>query len=212
MYLPLFIKTQQLRCLVVGGGSVAARKVERLLASCCALTVVAPAADARIREAAGRSLLVWHARKYSSGDCAGFQLVIAATPHEDVNRAVSAEAQELGIPVNVVDSPRLCTAVFGATWNEGPLMISVSTGGRAPFMAAAVRDRIGKATGGMGPWIEAAGEFRAAVRSEVRDPTTRAHLYRLFAERSRSGSSPSLPQGRTLADWLEWLGCSGTAD
>ena len=206
MYLPLFIKTQQLRCLIVGGGTVAARKVELLLASSCALTVVAPAIDARIRTAANRGLLTWHAREFTHGDCAGFQLVIAATCHEVVNRAVSTEAQKLGIPVNVVDAPELCTAIFGATWREGPLAIAISTGGRAPFMAAEVRDRIGEVAGGMGHWIEAAGQFRAAVRSEVKDPAVRARLYRLFAEGSRSGPSAALPQGRTVADWLEWLG------
>ena len=212
MYLPLFIKTQQLRCLVVGGGSVAARKVELLLASSCALTVVAPAVDARIRNAAGRSLLTWHAREFTDGDCAGFQLVIAATPHEVVNCTVSVEAQKLGIPVNVVDSPRLCTAIFGATWREGPLTISISSGGRAPFMAAEVRDRIGEAAAGMGRWMEAAGQFRAAVRTEVQDPAARARLYRLFAKCSRNGPPAALPRGRALADWLEWLGRRKTPD
>ena len=206
MYLPLFIKTQQLRCLIIGGGNVAARKVELLLASSCALTVVAPAIGARIRAALDRGLLTWHTRKYTRGDCEGFQLVIAATPHEAVNRAVSMEAQRLGIPVNVVDAPEFCTAIFGAIWREGPLTISISTGGQAPFMAAAIRDRIGEAAGGMGQWIEAAGQFRAAVRSEVKDPAVRARLHRLFAEGSRSGPAAALPQGRTVADWLEWLG------
>lgn len=185
---------------------MAARKVELLLASSCALTVVAPAIDARIRTAADRGLLIWHVREFADGDCAGFQLVIAATHHEAVNRAVSMEAQKLGIPVNVVDAPELCTAIFAATWREGPLAVAISTGGRAPFMAAEVRDRIGEAAGGMGPWIEAAGQFRAAVRSEVKDPASRARLYRLFAAGSRSGPPAALPQGRTVADWLGWLG------
>ena len=212
MYLPLFIKTQQLRCLVVGGGSVAERKVELLLASSCVVTVVAPSVDARIRTAAGSGLLTWHARDFTDGDCAGFQLVIAATPREAVNRAVSEEAQKLGIPVNVVDSLQLCTAIFGATWRDGPLTISISSGGTAPFMAAAVRDRIGKAAGGMGRWIEAGGQFRAAVRTEVRDPAARARLYRLFAERAQAGPPAALPRGRTLGDWLEWLGLCKTPD
>ena len=212
MYLPLFIKTEQLRCLVVGGGAVAARKVELLLASSCSLTVVAPEAGARIRTAAGCGLLTWHAREFRDGDCAGFQLVIAATPHEVVNRIVSVEARKLGIPVNVVDSPQLCTAIFGATWREGPLVVSISSSSRAPFMASAVRDRIGEAAGGMGRWIEAAGQFRAAVRAEVREPTARVRLYRLFAKCSRAGPPAALPQNRTLADWLEWLERCRTPD
>ncbi|MBZ5498299.1 MAG: bifunctional precorrin-2 dehydrogenase/sirohydrochlorin ferrochelatase [Acidobacteriia bacterium] len=204
-YLPLNFKLDRLPCLVIGGGKVAAHKVEMLLAAGCALTVVAPEIDGRIRNEVDRGLIRWLARAYAQGDCEGFHLVVAATPDEEVNRAVSAESRQKGIPVNVVDVPELCTVTFGAVWREGPLTVSVSTGGAAPFMAAAVRNRISALTRGMGEWVEAAGRFRTAVRSEVKDPTERNRLYGLFADRARISPPAGLPQSINLGDWLAWL-------
>jgi len=206
MYLPLYFKTDHLRCLVIGGGKVAARKVEMLLAAGCSLTLIAPEIERSIQEAADRGLLRWHARKYAGGDCEGFHLVIAATPCEETNRAVSFEAERRGIPANVVDVPDLCTVIFGASWHEGPLSVSVSTGGTAPFMAAVVRDRIAEAAGGLGEWVEAAGRFRAAVRHAIRESEEKEHLYRRFVDRIRRGSPPSgMPQSQELTEWLAWL-------
>jgi uroporphyrin-III C-methyltransferase/precorrin-2 dehydrogenase/sirohydrochlorin ferrochelatase len=205
MFLPLYFETNQMPCLVVGGGKVAARKIEMLLAAGCSLTVVAPTIDDPIRNAVRSGSLSWRERPYAPGDCKGFQLVVAATPHEEVNRAVSIEARRLGIPVNVVDAPELCTVIFTAVWRDGPLTISVSSGGTAPFMAAAIRDRISSVAGGLGAWVEAAGRFRAAVRAGVKDPGERGRLYRLFAARAQNLPPENLPKSQELADWLEWL-------
>lgn len=205
MFLPLYFKTKQMPCLVVGGGKVAARKIEMLLATDCSLTVVAPTIDDPILKAVDSGSLSWRARPYAPGDCEGFQLVVAATPHEEVNRAVSIEARRLGIPVNVVDAQELCTVIFAAVWRDGPLTISVSSGGAAPFMAAAIRDRISRVAGGMGAWVEAAGGFRAAVRTEVRNPAERNRLYRWFTARIQNLPPENMPESRKLADWLKWL-------
>lgn len=205
MYLPLFVKTDHLPCLIIGGGKVAAHKVETLLAAGCTLTLIAPEIEDSVREAAGRGLLRWLARVYRHGDCTGFQLVIAATACDETNRAVSSEAQQKGIPVNVVDVPELCTVIFGASWNEGPVTISVSTGGVAPFMAAAVRDRVAEAACGAGAWVEAAGRFRASVRRAVVDPGEKERLYRRFVARTQEQSAVAVPQGKDLADWLAFL-------
>jgi uroporphyrin-III C-methyltransferase/precorrin-2 dehydrogenase/sirohydrochlorin ferrochelatase len=205
MFLPLHFKTKQLSCLIIGGGNVAAHKVEILTSAGCPLTVVAPVIDSHIRHAVERSQVRWHARAFEAGDCAGFQLVIAATPHRAVNRMVSEEARSLGIPVNVVDDPELCTVFFGAIWQDGPLTISVSSGGTAPFMARALRDGIARAHAGMGAWVDAAAHFRAAVRNEVTDVKERSRLYRRFADKAESCPPDSLPQSTLLLDWLNWL-------
>jgi uroporphyrin-III C-methyltransferase/precorrin-2 dehydrogenase/sirohydrochlorin ferrochelatase len=205
MYLPLFHRMDDLPCLVVGGGSVAAHKMDLLLAAGCALTVVSPEIHERIRRAEQDRKLRWLPRKYRERDCAGFRLVVAATPDEMVNRAVYAEAVGFGIPVNVVDVPELCTVIFGASWTEGPLTVSVSTGGAAPFMASAVRDRISDAAAGLGPWVTAAAAFRHAVRQATADPAEREDLYRRFLARmSESVSAPPMQSG-ILKDWLPWL-------
>jgi siroheme synthase-like protein len=205
VYLPLYFPTRSMSCLIVGGGSVAARKVDILLASGCTVTVIAPQAEAALRKATELGRITWHRRAFAGGDCRGFQLVIAATRDPAVNRAVASESRKLGIPVNVVDAPDLCTVIFGASWREGPLTVSACSGGVAPFLAAAVRDRIAACLHGVGAWTEAAAGFRAAVRNGISDPEERGRLYMKFVERMRAAGPVGAPQRRSLQDWLTWL-------
>jgi uroporphyrin-III C-methyltransferase / precorrin-2 dehydrogenase / sirohydrochlorin ferrochelatase len=207
MDLPLFLKTDSLPCLVIGGGPVAAHKVEILVAAGCALNVVAPAVVDSIRKLAAEGRLRWLARRYQPGDCAGYHLVISATSCLETNRAVSAEAAAAGIPVNVVDAPELCTVTFGASWSEGPLTISVSTGGAAPFMGAAIRNRITQLARGWGDWVEAAARFRLAVRREIADPNEKNSLYQRFSACMFNRCHAAAPLHENLADWLAYLEC-----
>ena len=158
MFLPLVFKASGLRCLIVGGGEVAIRKLEMLSDFGCEATVIAPQIHNGIRERVESRTARWIEREYQSGDCRGFQLVVAATAQPAVNQAVSEEAKRLGIPVNVVDNPELCTVIFPAMWSEGPLTIAVSTKGVAPYMAAAVRDRLAAQGPQLARWVEAAAE------------------------------------------------------
>jgi siroheme synthase-like protein len=192
-------------CLIVGGGRVASHKAELLLGAGCAVSVIAPAAEDAIRAGSRHGRLDWRAREFAAGDCRGFGLVVAAGGNEEVNRAVAEESQRLGIPVNVVDAPELCTFIFGATWRDGPLTVSVSSGGEAPFMAAALRDRISASLEGMGSWVETAARFRATVRQATSDPGERRQLYRLFLRRIGRRKPAGAEPLRTLEEWLAWL-------
>ena len=206
MYLPLYLKADRLPCLMVGGGKVASRKCAQLLPAGCKLTVIAPEIGEAVRREVEGGRVRWLCRVYQPGDCEGFSLVVAATPHREVNQAVFLEAQSKGIPVNVVDVPELCTVIFGASWRDGPLEVSVTTGGKAPFMAAAVRDRISDVFCGVGAWVEAAERFRAAVRRKAPDPVQRDFLYRLFLDRMQRGGTVDPPPGSELEPWLAWIG------
>ncbi|MFH1575099.1 MAG: bifunctional precorrin-2 dehydrogenase/sirohydrochlorin ferrochelatase [Acidobacteriota bacterium] len=205
MFLPLFFKSEGLACLVIGGGEVAARKIEMLLGIGCAVTVISPEVVAPVRRLADSGGVQWLAREYQSGDCRDRQLVVAATQHREVNRAVFLEALSLGVPVNVVDDPELCTVIFPALWRDGALTVAVSTGGTAPFMAAAVRDRLAAAARPMGEWVEAAGRFRAAVREGTTDDRARNRLYREFLRAMAGADAAGTPDTADLAEWLAWL-------
>jgi uroporphyrin-III C-methyltransferase/precorrin-2 dehydrogenase/sirohydrochlorin ferrochelatase len=205
MYLPLVFKGAGMHCLIVGGGEVALRKVELLSAADCAVTVVAPHIHDGIQSAIETKGVRWIAREFRSGDCSGYQLVIAATERREVNRAVFDEAKSLCIPVNVVDDPELCTVIFPAVWQKDPLMISVGTGGGAPFMAAAVRDRVAAQGASLARWTEIAAEFRTVVRSEISDWNEKNLLYRKFTDTIRQGDPPDPPESRKLSDWMAWL-------
>jgi uroporphyrin-III C-methyltransferase/precorrin-2 dehydrogenase/sirohydrochlorin ferrochelatase len=205
MFLPLVFKGAGMRCLIIGGGQVALRKVELLSAAGCAITVIAPDIHDGIRRAVENQGVRWIEREFRSGDCSGYRLVIAATEHREINREIFDESASLGIPINVVDDPELCTVIFPAIYQKGPLTISVSTGGGAPFMAAAIRDRLAAQGSSLARWSEIAAEFRSAVRSEVDDWDEKNRLYRLFAEGIRSGNPPDPPESKKLRDWLLWL-------
>lgn len=204
MFLPLFFK-KGLPCLMVGGGQVASHKIKILLKVPCNITIIAPLiSDYTAQEVRSQSVR-WLEREYIVGDCKRFQLVIAATPIKEVNRQISEEARELGIPVNVVDDPELSTVIFPASWREESLSIAVSTDGIAPFMAAEIRTLLGCFAQGMGKWVETGGRFREAVRKEVADSKDRNALYRKFLDAGRPEKNDFPPDSMTLNDWLLWL-------
>jgi siroheme synthase-like protein len=204
MYLPLLFKTG-LSCLFVGGGQVASRKIETLLEMPCAITIVAPHLSELAAEEVRKGSVHWLEREYARGDCKGFQLVVAATPIREVNRRVSEEAREQGIPINVVDDLLLSTVIFPAVWRDKSLLVAVSTEGIAPFMAAEIRTLLASCAHGMGQWVEIAGRFREIVRNDIKDANERKRLYRRFLDAGQPKEIDTPPMSAGLNDWLSWL-------
>ncbi len=205
MYLPLAFKGDSLRCLIIGGGEVALRKLGLLLDAGCRVTVIAPHVHDGMQSAIAALRVCWIAREFRAGDCRGYQLVIAATECSEINRAVSEEARSLGIPINVADDPELCTVIFPAVWHQNSLTIAVTTGGAAPFMAAAVRDRLAMYAAPLAGWVEAAAKFRAAVRAEVLETREKNLLFQQFVDAIRPGDPPDPPVSKELGEWKTWL-------
>jgi len=128
------------RCIVVGGGEVAARKVESLVAAGAQVIIVSPILTVPSLSAIVERGLATHlAREYRRGDIAGCALAYAATDDRTVHRELAAEARTLGIPLNVVDVPELCTFIAPAVAKQGALQIAISTGGASPAFAARLR-------------------------------------------------------------------------
>ena len=167
-FLPLFHNLKGRAVLVVGGGEIALRKARLLSEAGAVLRVVAPEIEPQLTDlverGGGQSCL----RGYASGDLAGCVLAIAATDDEPLNAQVSQDAKALGIPVNVVDSPDLCTVIFPAIVDRSPLMIAVSSGGDAPVLARLMRAQIET-------WVPAvygqlaglAKKFRSQVKAKL---------------------------------------------
>ncbi|WOJ94084.1 siroheme synthase CysG [Congregibacter variabilis] len=141
-FLPINLRLRDQPVVLIGAGVVAARKARFLLGAGAQLTVVAPEQDSQFRALAETHELVWHAREYAPGDLGGAIMVIAATPDREVNAAVYAEAKSRGIPVNVVDSPNLCSFIFPAIVDRSPLTVAISSSGASPVLARSVRSRI----------------------------------------------------------------------
>jgi hypothetical protein len=121
--------------VVVGGGEVAARKVQGLLAAKANVTVIAPHLCEAIVARADERRIPAHRRPYRTGDIAGAVVAIAATDDEGINARVAGDAAAMHVLVNVVDRPALGTFAVPATLRRGDLTLAVATGGRCPALA-----------------------------------------------------------------------------
>lgn len=141
-FFPVFLNLKGRRCLVVGGGEVAANKLQSLLEAEAEATLVAPEATAEIAVLEEQGRISRQAREFIPEDLAGCALVIAATDDEQTNRRVAEAATARNIPVNVVDNPQLCGFIMPSVIDRGPVQVAVSTGGAAPVLARLLRARL----------------------------------------------------------------------
>jgi uroporphyrin-III C-methyltransferase / precorrin-2 dehydrogenase / sirohydrochlorin ferrochelatase len=162
---PVMLDLHGRRCLVVGGGGVALRKVEGLLAEGAAVTVVASQPIPEVVELAGEGRLELEERDYREGDVAGYTIVFTATDDSEVNRRVSYDAQAAGLWVNSADDPERCTFHLPARVQRGPFQLAIASRGDAPFAVRRVRQHLERRFGPeWAEWIEAAGRFRQELR------------------------------------------------
>lgn len=141
-FFPVFLNLKGRRCLVAGGGEVAANKLQRLLEAEAEATVVAPEATVEIAALEEQGRISRRAREFIPEDLAGCALVIAATDDEQTNRRVAEAATARNIPVNVVDNPQLCSFIMPSVVDRPPVQVAVSTGGAAPVLARLLRARL----------------------------------------------------------------------
>ena len=138
-YMPVSLTMKGRRCLVVGGGNVALRKVETLMDYDTDITVVAPEMHDKLEYHATSGKIKLDKREYRSPEAAAFALVISASDDEELNRRVYDDAKGSGALVNVVDDPLHCDFIFPAVLRRDCLTVSVSTDGKAPFMSGHLR-------------------------------------------------------------------------
>ncbi len=142
MFYPAHINLQARRCLVVGGGTVAERKVAAMLLSGGEVTVISPEATALLAFLADTGAIRWHKRDLQTGDTAGYFLVSAATDETRINTAVFREAREHHkiCLVNVVDVVPQCTFAAASVVTDGELIFSISTSGGSPATSRRIRE------------------------------------------------------------------------
>jgi len=141
-FLPVCLKLTKAPVLLVGGGAVATRKARLLLRAGANLTVVAPTISAELESLLSEHGGAWQQARYRKGDLHGHRLVIAATPDTAANEQIYADANDLSIPVNVVDNPALCSFIFPSIVDRDPVLIAITSSGQSPVLARILRRKI----------------------------------------------------------------------
>jgi siroheme synthase-like protein len=139
---PLVLRLTGRRCVVVGGGSVAARKVQPLLVGGADVTVVAPDLSSELEALASAGTIQAVRRPFTPADLDGAALAFAATDSRAVNQTVAEAAQARGVLVNVADDPAACDFTVPALVRRGDVTLAVSTGGRSPAFARFLREEL----------------------------------------------------------------------
>ena len=140
--LPIFLKLRDTPALVVGGGSVAERKIDLLIRAGAKVTVVAPEIGSKVEALLNQQKLHWIEDRFEPAHLSRALIAIAATDNEDVNRSVSEAARQQNLPVNVVDQPDLCTFTVPSIVDRSPVIIAIGTGGASPVLARMLKARL----------------------------------------------------------------------
>ncbi|GHU51196.1 hypothetical protein FACS1894200_11170 [Spirochaetia bacterium] len=142
-HFPLFIDLAGKRCVVIGGGTIAQRRVEHLLPFGAVLTVIAPEISAALQSLSREQSFTLVKREYAGrSDLSGSYLVLAASNNHALNKQVVLDAQSLGLFANAADAAELCSFFFPAIVQRGEIVAGISTSGLNPTLARRLRQQL----------------------------------------------------------------------
>lgn len=164
-YYPINLNLRNRKCVVIGGGTVAERKVKTLLEFGATVVVVSPELSSGLQEMLSRKQITHIASQYEPRCLREALLVIAATDDRQINQTVALEADSHNILVNIVDDPELCTFFVPAIVRRGDVVISVSTSGKSPALARRIREQVESY---FGPEYALLADLLGELRDEVK--------------------------------------------
>ena len=183
-YFPLFLKLKNQNCLVIGAGTIAARKIELLARAGAIITVIAKEISPSVTDMQVSHSLIIKQKHFETSDAENFRLIVSATNHSDTNQLVADTAQQLNIPVNVVDNPALCSFIFPAIIDRSPIIAAVSSGGASPVLARLLRAKLeSMIPSAYGQLAQLAEKYRQKVKQHISQPNQR----RIFWENVLQG-------------------------
>ena len=184
-YFPVFLDGSKINAMVVGGGDVAARKIELLLKTTTKITIMSASVTEGVERLINQHQLSWLKHNYKAGLLDKITLVIAATDNKTVNESIYHEAVKFNILVNVVDQPAICTYITPAIIDRSPMIIALSSSGSAPILIRMLREQIEKILPqGYGRLAEFSLKFRDHVKARIKGIRNR----RTFWENTLRGS------------------------
>jgi len=177
-YFPLFLKVTDRPCLVIGGGKVAARKIQQLRRAGARVTVVSPRSCDEVLAYVNAGEVTYVHRDFQDEDLNGMVLVIAATSNKVVNRHIAELAERQRTPVNVVDCPELCSFIVPSIVDRSPVQVAVSTGGSSPVLARLLRARLESfIPAAYGRLARLVDDYRQSVKGRFSNPAQRRYFW-----------------------------------
>ncbi|CAH1225280.1 Precorrin-2 dehydrogenase [Paenibacillus auburnensis] len=197
-YMPVMLDLRGQKVIVIGGGTVAERRVLALLDAEAAVVVVSPSLSGALSILAEAGRLNWLNRSYAPGDLRGAFLVYAASSDDAVNEQVAAEARSLGLPVNVASRAEAGNFITPGVLRRGRLTVAVSTSGAGPSAAARITEQLSEV---LGEEYEPYLDFLHQLRTEIkrREPSAEVRG-RLLRRLSRLDVLNEMRQG-TFIEW-----------
>ena len=208
---PIYINLQNKRCLVIGGGQVALRKVENLLEYEADITVVSPRAEKGIAMLAQQGVITWHKRQFAEDDLADSFLVFIATDDNSINVYIGQLCKKEGILVNAVDDPPNCDFYVPSVIRRNSLVLAVSTEGKSPLYAQKLRRELEEIiTEAHGKFVDLLGEQREIIKTKVEDIRIRQEIYKALVcsdalELLQAGEEEKAREriGECMSFWLD---------
>lgn len=181
---PMFLKLAGKQCLVVGAGQVGEPKIAGLLETGARVRVVAPEANAAVREWGQGGRIELELRRFESTDLDGVFLAVVATSSRTLNERIYDEAQKRGVLCNIVDVPDLCDFFYPSVVRRGDLQIAISTAGNSPSLAQKIRQQLEKQFGpAYTAWVAELGETRKLILASDLDKARKLDLLHSLASR-----------------------------
>ncbi len=177
-FYPVYLSLRGKKCLVIGGGTVAERKVKSLFECGADVWVVSSSLTDGLGKLIEENQINYLHREYSPEDLEDCFLVISATGDSDTNKEVADDCFARNIPVNVVDEPDRCSFIVPSVMRRGDLCIAVSTGGKSPLLARKIREGLETLYGTeYAEYLELMGTLRKKIIQEVPDRQSRRKIF-----------------------------------
>lgn len=175
---PVYLKLDNRKCLVIGGGKVAERKIENLMEYGAQVTVVSPQVDNNIKVLAEHNDIIWHNRIFQEKDLRDIYMVFIATDDTNLNYEVAGLCRQKGILVNAVDDPSNCDFFVPSVIRRNSLAIAISTEGKSPLFARRLRQEMENIiTPEYGEFVDILGEQRELVKKNIPDIEERKKVF-----------------------------------
>jgi len=164
-HLPIFINIREKPCIVIGGGDIALRKINLLLKAKAKVNCLSPLFCKGIKNLSKNGHITLINKSFDQTDIKDYSIIIAATDDKSVNSLISSIAQDKKILVNVVDSPELSSFIMPSIVDRSPLIIAVSSSGKAPVLSRIIRAKLETIIpSAYGILADIAGEYRQKVK------------------------------------------------